>query len=138
MRAFPAVLPALLLLAGCDQTTTAPSVAMGNEFQLRAAESASLEGTGVSVRFETVTADSRCPADAICVTQGDATAAFSVMDAVGAATSLTLHTTGEGRRGSANGLTLTLVRLDPYPYTGRKIAPSDYRALLRVDPALGS
>jgi hypothetical protein len=98
MRAFTAVLPALLLLAACDDTSTGP-------------------------------------ADAICVTQGDATAVFSVQLGGGSSSSLTLHTTGEGRHASASGFTLTLVRLDPYPYASRPISPSDYRALLRVDPA---
>ena len=137
MRAFPVALPALLVLFGCKATATAPSVAVGSDFQLRPSESVSVEGTGASVRFETVTADSRCPADAVCVTAGDATAVFSVTHTGGSATSLALHTTGEGRRGSADGFTLTLVHLDPYPYTGRPISPSDYRASLHVDPAFG-
>ena len=84
-----------------------------------------------------MTSDSRCPADAICVTPGDATAVFTVTRTGGSAASLALHTAAaEGRRGSADGFTLTLVRLDPYPYAGRPISPSDYRASLRVDPAL--
>ena len=136
MRAFAVVLPALLLLAACDDTTTGPSVAIGSEFQLRPSESVSVENTEVELRFEVVTSDSRCPADAICVWQGDATAVFSVRLSGGSPSSLTLHTTGEDRRASASGLTLTLVRLDPYPYASRPISPSDYRALLRVDPAL--
>ena len=135
MRAFAVVLPALLLLAACDDTTTGPSVAIGSEFQLRPSESVSVENTDVELRFDVVTSDSRCPADAICVWQGDATAVFSVRLSDSSSSSLTLHTTGEDRRASASGLTLTLVRLDPYPYSSHPISPSDYRALLRVDPA---
>ena len=134
MRALTAVLPMLLLLAACDDTSTGPSVAIGSEFQLRPAESVSVENTDAELRFDVVTSDSRCPADAICVWQGDATAVFSVQLG-GGSSSLTLHTTGEGRHASASGFTLTLVRLDPYPYASRPISPSDYRALLRVDPA---
>ena len=134
MRALTAVLPMLLLLAACDDTSTGPSVAIGSEFQLRPSESVSVENTDAELRFDVVTSDSRCPADAICVTQGDATAVFSVRLG-GGSSSLTLHTTGEGRQASASGFTLTLVRLDPYPYASRPISPSDYRALLRVDPA---
>jgi hypothetical protein len=130
-----AALPGLLVLAGCLDDATTPSVAVGSEFQLRPSESVSVETTDLSVRFELVTGDSRCPADAICVWQGDATAVFSVKVGAASSTSLTLHTTGEGRRGSADGFTLTLVRLDPYPYSSRPISLSDYRAQLRVDPA---
>src|SRR4029453_12716895 len=125
MRAFTAVLPALLLLAACDGTTTGPSVAIGSEFQLRPSESVSVENTDAELRFDLVTSDSRCPADAICVWQGDATAVFSVRLSGGSSSSLTLHTTGADRRASASGLTLTLVRLDPYPYSSRPISAAD-------------
>ena len=136
MRAFWAVLLALAGLTGCADRVTGPTVGIGGEFQLRPSEAATVEGTDVSVRFEAVTSDSRCPADALCVTQGDATAVFTVR-AGGLASSLALHTTTpEGRRGAAGGFTLTLVRLDPYPYAGRPVSSSDYRASLRVDPTL--
>ena len=136
MRAFWTVLPALLSLTGCADWVTGPTVGIGGEFQLRPSEAATVEGTDLRVRFEAVTSDSRCPADALCVTQGDATAVFTVR-AGGSAASLALHTAAaEGRRGAAGAFTLTLVRLDPYPYAGRPISAPDYRASLRVDPAL--
>jgi hypothetical protein len=125
-------LPALLL-AGCLEHATTPSVAMGTEFVLKPSEAASLTGTDALLRFEAVAADSRCPADALCITAGDATAVFTLTRS-GASTNLSLHTAGEGRRTSVEGFTLTLLRLDPYPYSGRPVSPSDYRASLRVDP----
>ena len=127
-------LPALLVLAGCLDDATTPSVAMGSEFVLRPSETVSLSGTDAALRFEAVAGDSRCPADALCITAGDATAVFTLTRG-GASTNLSLQTAGEGRRSTVEGLTLTLVRLDPYPYSSHPISPSDYRALLRADPA---
>ena len=137
MNARPRIaLPALLLLSGCLERSTTPSVAMGSEFLLKPSETVSLSGTDAALRFEAVAGDSRCPADALCITAGDATAIFTLTRG-GASTNLSLHTAGDGRRSTVEGLTLTLLRLDPYPYAGRPASPSDYRASLRVDPAFG-
>jgi hypothetical protein len=132
-----AVLPALVLLASCLDHSTTPSVAMGSEFLLKPAEAVQLSGTGATLRFEAVAADSRCPADALCITAGDATAVFTLTRA-GASTNLSLHTAADARRSTVEDLTLTLLRLDPYPYAARPVAPSDYRASLRVDPAFAN
>lgn len=131
-------MPALLLLAGCGANPAGPSVVTGQEFQLRTGDAVAVEGTDFGVRFEAVASDSRCPADAICVTLGDAEAVFTVVRVSGA-TSVTLHTApGEARHSSVGEWSVSLTRLDPYPYAGVKIAPRDYRATLRVDRASGS
>jgi len=139
MRRFPAVLPALLALVACADTPTGSSVPSGNEFLLHAGESVTVEGTDLGVRFDVVAKDSRCPADAICVTLGDAEAIFTVTQGRRSSVQLTLHTEpGESRRATAFDFTLTLIHLDPYPYTGRQTSPYDYRATLRVDHLAGS
>lgn len=129
---------ALLTLAACVQNPAGSSVATGSEFLLRAGESATVVGTSLSVRFDLVATDSRCPADAVCVTLGDASAVFSVSDRGGPSASLTLRTApGEGRSAVVGDWTLTLTRLDPYPYSSRPIQASDYQVWLRVDRVPG-
>jgi hypothetical protein len=138
MRRFSAALPALLTLTACGVTPTATTVPAGSDFRLRAGESVTVEDTEHSVRFEVVASDSRCPADAVCVTLGDAEAIFSVAEAGRPGVQLTLHTQpGDGRQATAAGLTLTLIHLDPYPYSGRPIAAHDYQAWLRVERTPG-
>ena len=128
-----------LVLAACAENPTGSSVATGSEFQLRAGESVAIEGADLGLRFDLVASDSRCPADAICITLGDAEAVFTAAQVGRAATSLTLHTaTRDGQRTTVGAWTLTLLRLDPYPSSGRPIPPGDYRASLRVDPSAGS
>jgi hypothetical protein len=129
---------ALLALPACAENPAGSSVPKGSEFQLRAGETATVEGTPLAVRFDLVANDSRCPADAICVTLGDASVVLSVSDSGRPPASLTLRTApGEGRRAAVGAWVLTLTRLDPYPYASRPIEPSDYQAWLRVDPAAG-
>ena len=132
----PRVLIAVLLTTGCSGNPAAPVVSTGREFQVRAGESASIQGTNLGLRFESVASDSRCPADAVCVTMGDAVAVFSATQGGRAAQRLSLHTQpGEGQQGRVGDWALTLVRLDPYPYVSRPIQRSDYEATLRVDRA---
>ncbi|HKZ32160.1 MAG TPA: hypothetical protein VJ648_07360 [Vicinamibacteria bacterium] len=78
MRRFLAALPALLSLAACAENPAGTPVPTGREFLLHAGESVAVEGTDFSVRFDVVASDSRCPADALCVTLGDAEAIFTV------------------------------------------------------------
>jgi hypothetical protein len=124
----------LAVLSACTGSPTDPTVPAGEEFQLAAGEFAVVEGADLGVRFELVASDSRCPADAFCITQGDAEAVFTVTQSGGSPASVTLHTgLGEGQRATFGSWTLTLTGLDPYPYSARPISPHDHRARLRAD-----
>jgi hypothetical protein len=88
----------------------------------------------VDLRFEfvRVTGDSRCPADAICIQGGDA---IVQVRATGGSSPvlLGLHT-GDSSQATAAYETarITLVELQPYPFSSRTIAPDEYRATLTV------
>jgi hypothetical protein len=133
LRSFLSVL--VLTAAGCASSSPlSPSVPAGREFQVKAGESVSVQGADLGLRFSHVAQDSRCPADAICVTMGDAEAVFEVTRSGRPAGPLSLHTEpGRGQQAVVGEWTLTLNRLDPYPYASRPVVPSDYRATLRVD-----
>ena len=125
-----------LALAACASNPTITEVATGSEFLLRPGQSATVEGAQLDVRFDVVASDSRCPADVVCIQLGTAEAIFTASEAGRPDTSLTLRTSPrDGQRATLGAWTLTLVRLDPYPYTSRPIEASDYRAFLRVDAA---
>ena len=127
-----ALLFCLLAATACDETPTGPSVPLDARFTLAPGETASISGHGVRLRFEGVTGDSRCPADAICITGGDAIVKVSATGD-GGSVSLDLHT-GDASRASVTygGVKVTLVDLQPYPFSSRTIAPGDYRATLVV------
>ena len=126
------VLICLLAVAGCDESPTGPTVSLDARFTLAPGETASVSGRGVRLRFEGVTGDSRCPADALCITGGDAIVKV-VADGDSGSLTLDLHT-GDSSRASVTygGVKVTLVELSPYPFSSRTIAPGDYRATLVV------
>jgi hypothetical protein len=113
----------------CSDGPTAPS-AVDWQQTLRPGQVASVAGTGVSLRFDRVANDSRCPGDAICILGGDAIVLISVLEAA-SAVSYDLHT-GFARPAQHHDITIDLVSLDPYPFSSLPFDPADYRATLRV------
>jgi hypothetical protein len=129
MRHVPLLL-CLLLVTACDESPTGPTVPLHREFELAPGNAAVIEDASLSVRFNRVTGDSRCPADALCIQGGDAVVHLTATSARGTA-DYKLHT-GDMRPVQHDGLIIALVQLQPYPFSSRTIAPGDYRATLRV------
>lgn len=86
----------------------------------------------LTVTFEAVTGDSRCPADVVCVWAGDAAVRLQLSgEATG---SLVLHTPTEvvgPRSGVAGRFRVELLELTPEPHTTR-VRPPAYRVTLRI------
>jgi hypothetical protein len=126
----------LLAATGCDEKDatgpTGPTVPLNQQFTLAPGEAAAIEPTGLRVQFIRVMADSRCPADALCIWVGDADVHVRVFD--GSATSdYNLHTANsEPSTIEHRGTRIALVQLQPYPFSNRTIQPADYRATLQV------
>lgn len=129
MRA-PFIIACLILTAGCDESLTGPTVPLNREFPLAPGQSAVIGDAPLSVRFNGVTGDSRCPADVVCVQGGDAVVHVTARSSRGAR-EVELHT-GDLRPATHDGYTIALVELQPYPFSTRTIAPDEYRATLRV------
>jgi hypothetical protein len=123
---------AATVAAACDESPTGPTVTIDQRFTLAPGETASIQGYGVRLRFEGVTGDSRCPADALCITGGDAIVKVSASGDAGSL-SIELHT-GDSSRASVTygSVKVSLVELSPYPFSSRTISPGEYRATLQV------
>ena len=59
----------LLAVTACDERVTGPTSPLNTEFTLAPGETIAIEGTSLSVRFNRITGDNRCPADALCGTR---------------------------------------------------------------------
>lgn len=108
----------------------------GEAFTLAVGEVNRPAGEELTVRFEEVAGDSRCPRGVDCIWAGDAEVVLAVTVGDGESASLTLHTHGGERyprEGEALGRRLRLLALEPYPVEGMRIAPESYRATLLVE-----
>ena len=131
-RLLIALLP---LVSGCADSPTTPTknVVLDEEFELAPGESARIGATNLTVVFDSVSADSRCPVDVVCVWEGDATVAVTVLQSSGERAVLELHTSaGSAREKPYGGYVVRLVGLRPQPRQGVPIPAADYRARLEV------
>ena len=71
-----------LCMASCGANggpTVPRNVNLGEPFDLGAAQMAVVGDTGLTVTFDRVAADSRCPVDVQCIWEGDATVVLGVL-----------------------------------------------------------
>ena len=125
------VLAALTIAAvGCGEGPTAPTP-VNHRFTLAPGEIALVPGAEISVRFDGVADDSRCPGDALCILGGDAVVRVAVLDG-SSMSAYELHT-GSLQPVRHGDLTLSLAELQPYPFSSLPpIAAADYRATLHA------
>ena len=135
MRLGAAVIVTSLAFSACSMAGPGGTGAfeIGKELSLQAGETAKAGDSGLRLGFDGVSADSRCPKGEQCVWAGDATARVWLQQGAGARQALELHTgLGAAQAPSVLGYEVRLLRLDPYPITGKPIANADYIATLRL------
>jgi hypothetical protein len=100
---------------------------------LRAGESRRVGGTPITVAFEALVEDSRCPRGVNCVWEGDAAVRVRIEGGQAARQTPTLHVNPRFTSEAAHdGYLVTLTDVAPYPESDRQTAPGDYRITLRV------
>ena len=139
MRRTP-LLVAAIVMASCATPPTSDGTGMGaapvraevgNAFELRVGQEATVGETEVRIRFEGVRQDSRCPAGVTCVWAGDAEVALRILTD-GGSTEVLLHTGVEPRSANVAGYLIRLTDVQPHPVEGRSTPPGTYIASLVV------
>jgi hypothetical protein len=128
--------PAAAPAAGSpDASAPTQSVSLGDTLRIELGRSASVDGGRLVVKFVSRGADSRCPANVVCVWQGDV--AVRIAARVGNTTvERELHTGLEPHSLTVARYVVTLVGLLPYPGTEAANVPSARpTALLRATRA---
>lgn len=117
-------------LAGCAWSQTS-SPALNQTFQLALAQRATVEDAGLTLAFQTVKEDSRCPRDAQCIWAGRATVTIDVSKPGTAPQSLML-TLPRPATASYAGYAISLVALEPYPVARGRAQVAKHVATLVV------
>ena len=123
---------AAVAIAACAPVHTEwPTVAPDTDFDIAVGATVGIDGSALAIRFDTVSEDSRCPTDAQCVWEGNATLRLTV-DSAGTARRVELRTAGNPPPVAAFGHQVGYRALRPAPTTAGPIAPRSYIATLRV------
>jgi hypothetical protein len=112
---------------------TAFRIEQGQDFSLKAGESAQTLDGALRIGFDGVTADSRCPKGEQCIRAGDANALVWIQQGAGPKETRELRTAPDAAQsGRVLDHFIRLVRLDPIAVAGKAIAKSEYVATLRL------
>jgi hypothetical protein len=121
----------------CSTATPTQSLIPVN-LSLRASETVKIDNGAAQVTLYRVDNDSRCPTDVTCVSAGNATVVFSLIDTSCRAclpVQQFVNTTVEPRSVTVAGYQVRLDSLLPAPKSTRVIAQSDYVAYFNVSRA---
>jgi hypothetical protein len=83
--------------------------------------------------FRTVSQDSRCPVDVVCIWQGNAAVEVDLALAAGPSAPYTFDTSDADPSVTVGGFRVTLLALTPEPRADATIPPGDYRAWFRIE-----
>ncbi len=108
---------------------------INNQFQLKVGQTASIESKNIKLRFLNVTEDSRCPADAVCVWEGQVTVLLNLMHNDEELGDFDLTIRGGDKNlaiKTFDGYSIQLMKVDPYPFASQPTELTDYVATLLV------
>ena len=100
-------------------------VSLDTPFHLGVGNTAELIPNDIKITILNVE-DSRCPADVLCVWQGEAKVSINVKRDSQYLGNFTLINTAGHETQSFDGHSIKLVEVQPYPYSSKEILPSDY------------
>lgn len=132
MRSPSILLVCAAIVGGCARNPVQPQVTFGQPFDLKAGHSASLDKS-VTLTFDRVTSDSRCPINAVCLVAGEAVVVLKLSQRAGTPVDRELRT-GDPPKSETSYLSysISLAGLTPFPFAGQTIRPEDYVATLKV------
>lgn len=119
------------VIAAPVQAASPRSVTLGQSFDIRVGETVTVAGEPLTVRFDAVPSDSRCPTGVSCIWSGNAEVVVTLTQTGSTAGTFTLNTHIDPRTATYLGYQVELIGLAPYPGS-RPIRTSDYRATLVV------
>ncbi len=120
------------LLVGCGPPSSSPQqVKTGQPFKLSPGESAMTANGELTITFNSVTSDSRCPSDAMCIQSGEAKVSLTLQASQGSR-NVELSTAGDNSQLAYGSYVVQLVDLEPYPISSKPIAPEMYEVTLTI------
>lgn len=126
------LLAAMSLIAVLGAVEASAATAQpGVGFGMRVGDEVTIGDSGVTVRFNAVTEDSRCPIDALCVWAGLLRISLTVT--FGAQNSRDIEIDTMGQTADAAGYTFTLVVAKPSRRAAVPVEPGDYGVVVRAD-----
>jgi hypothetical protein len=112
----------------CQNSITAVSPEIGNSFKIKLGQTLEFQDADLSVTFEELLEDSRCPEGATCFWAGNGRVIIQLNDL-----QTELNTYLDPKSIDLAGFEIELLSLTPYPEINNEVEPEDYFAELVVE-----
>ena len=128
-----AVFALVLISVACLDISTPlqPTVSLGTPFDLKVGQTAVAPG-GLTIRFDEVASDSRCPINALCVWAGEARIAMTLSAPSASKVRREWRTNPTNDEVSYADHAIQLNALQPFPTSGVTTPQGDYVATITV------
>lgn len=121
---------ALISFTACSNNQVAVTVGLDEVFTIGVGQSARIAKEDMTVTFNEVIGDSRCPQNVTCVWEGVASSNVTIVYH-GSDYTVVLNNPGLTEQAKENFIDYTITySLNPYPREGEEISPNDYRLTL--------
>ena len=114
------------------QSRKAEVIRLGQEFEMKIDQEALLEGEGLTVRFDSVLEDSRCPEGVDCIWSGNAKIRLKPSKQKQTPATIELNTDAGAKSSPYLNYEIKLVGLKPRPKADAKVQPDEYKVTLIV------
>jgi hypothetical protein len=114
------------------QSRQAEMIRLGQEFELKINQDATIEGEGLTVAFESVLEDGRCPEGLTCVWAGNAKIKIKLSKRPRTPGAVELNTGVKPKSSSFLDYEIKLVALNPRPKGDKPVETNEYKATLIV------
>jgi len=122
----------LISFTACSNNKVAVTVGLDETFTIGVGQSARITGEDMTVTFNGVVGDSRCPQNVTCVWEGVASSNTTIVYQ-GKDYTVVLNSPGLTEQAKETFVNYTLTySLNPYPREGEEISPKDYRLTLKI------
>jgi len=122
----------LISFTACSNNQVAVTVGLGEVFTIGVGQSARIAEEDMTITFNEVIGDSRCPKNVTCVWEGVASSNTTIVYQ-GKDYTVVLNSPGLTEQAKETFINYTLTySLNPYPREGEEISPNDYRLTLTL------
>jgi hypothetical protein len=123
----------LVLCTGCVRIEVIAKASLGQEVSLRIGQTAQIQNEPLSIRFNGIAGDSRCPRGVTCIWAGEVKCDV-VVTLKGESSNITLTQSGADQSSKTTYNDYRLIySVEPYPEAGKQISTAEYRLNLTVE-----
>lgn len=126
MRIFAVILFIISIMSCSNPVGPRHEFVLGDTVSIKMKETVYLQNSGISIKFDDVLEDSRCPIDVMCFWEGNASVSLIFLERFSRHDIILNTYSSFGKDTTINNYKITLIDVHPYPESFQQIDKSKY------------